>query len=170
MTETIRKTLLAACVCGLAGAAAAADARIHGWVERATIEPWGVKVKAKLDTGALTSSMHAVDIERFEREGDDWVRFVVEVKDERTGKTVSRSFEREVYRTVRVRGAGGRDERVVVKMKLCVGDRLLEEQFGLADRGRMHYPVLLGRRTLVQLGPVDALETFLHDPDCPSAE
>lgn len=168
--ETVRKMVLAVCVWGLAGTVAASDARTHGWVERATIEPWGVTVKAKLDTGALTSSMHALDIERFEREGGDWVRFVVEVKDERTGETVSRSFEREVYRTVRIRGAGGRDERVVVRMKLCVGDRLLEEQFGLTDRGRMLYPVLLGRRTLAHLGPVDALETFMQEPDCPRIE
>ena len=31
---------------------------VFGWIENATLEPWGVKVKSKLDTGALTSSLH----------------------------------------------------------------------------------------------------------------
>lgn len=168
MSGVIRFGVLVCCVV-FCGAGSAFAAQTYGWVERASIEPWGAVIKAKLDTGALTSSMHAREIEKFERDGEDWVRFEVDVKDERTGDVVSRTFERGVHRSVNIRGAGGRDERYVVKMKICVGDRLLEEQFSLRDRSKMIYPVLLGRRTLASLGPVDALETFLHDPECAAA-
>jgi hypothetical protein len=48
--------------------------------------PWGVELKTKLDSGALTSSLHATDVDVFEKDGDDWVRFTVDVVDEATGK------------------------------------------------------------------------------------
>ena len=70
----------------LAGQALAADRPVFGWVEKTTIEPWGVELKAKLDSGALTSSLHATDVEIFEKDGDDWVRFTVDVHDEASGR------------------------------------------------------------------------------------
>lgn len=144
----------------------AAEKPLFGWIENASIEPWGVQVKAKLDTGALTSSMHAEDIERFEQDGDDWVRFTVEVEDEATGDVVSREFEQPVFRNVRVRGAGGSERRPVVLMKICIGDTVYEEQFSLENRDDMLYPLLIGRRTLQHLGPVDVTRTFEHRLRC----
>ena len=146
--------------------ALAAQKPLFGWIEHASIEPWGVQVKAKLDTGALTSSMHAENIERFEQEGDDWVRFTVEVENQATGDTVSREFEQPVFRNVRVRGAGGSERRPVVLMRICIGDTVYEEQFSLEDRGDMIYPLLIGRRTLQHLGPVDVTRTFEHRLRC----
>ena len=139
---------------------------VFGWVERTTLMPWGVKLKAKLDSGALTSSLHATDVQVFEREGDKWVRFTVDVVDQDTGKKVAKTFEKPRYRKVLIRGAGGEDRRPVVLMQLCMGDTVYEEQFTLNDRSDMIYPVLLGRRTLAHLGYLDVTETFLHDPEC----
>ena len=150
----------------IATPALAAQKPLFGWIENASIEPWGVQVKAKLDTGALTSSMHAEDLERFEKDGDDWVRFTIEVKDQATDRTVSRKFEQPVFRNVRVRGAGGAERRPVVLMKICIGDTLYEEQFSLEDRDDMIYPLLIGRRTLQHLGPVDVTRTFGHTLGC----
>jgi len=65
-----------------------------------------------------------------------------------------------------VRGAGGRDERPVVLMKVCMGDTVYEEQFSLRDREEMNYPLLLGRRTISHLGLLDVRETFLQRPEC----
>ncbi len=139
---------------------------VFGWVERTTLMPWGVKLKAKLDSGALTSSLHATDIKVFEREGDKWVRFTVNVKDQATGKQVSRTFEKPRYRKVLIRGAGGEDRRPVVLMQLCMGDTVYEEQFTLNDRSDMLYPVLLGRRTIAHLGYLDVTRTYLQEPEC----
>ncbi|MCE9665357.1 ATP-dependent zinc protease [Halomonas sp. M5N1S17] len=146
--------------------ASMAEQEVFGWVEKATLEPWGVEVKAKLDSGALTSSLDARDIERFEKEGEEWVRFRLELLDEASGETFSETLERPLYRDIRVRGAGGRDERLVVLMNVCMGSTIYEEQVGLRNREEMHYPLLLGRRTIGHLGLLDVTRTFLNGPDC----
>src|SRR5690606_176596 len=91
----------------VSNAAAKSNTNIFGWLEKTRIEPWGVTVKAKLDSGALTSSMHAENIERFRKNDEDWVRFTVKVRDVETDEVVSKEFERPVYRRSRIRGAGG---------------------------------------------------------------
>ena len=52
---------------------------VFGWVEWTYIEPQHVHLKAKLDSGAKTSSLSAVDIERFKRDGELWMRFRVPI-------------------------------------------------------------------------------------------
>ncbi|AQU83056.1 MAG: ATP-dependent zinc protease [Halomonas sp.] len=146
--------------------AAAEEPVVFGWVENATIEPWGIAVKAKLDSGALTSSLDARDIELFEKEGEEWVRFRLKLEDQGSGETFSDQIERPLYRELAVRGAGGRDERPVVLMDVCLGDTIYEEQFGLRDRDEMIYPLLLGRRTISHLGLLDVRSTFMQRPEC----
>ncbi|WP_043238332.1 retropepsin-like aspartic peptidase RloA3 [Stutzerimonas azotifigens] len=156
-------TLLATCAIP---AAYAESQRVFGWVEEGLVMPEKVAVKFKLDTGALTSSMHAEDIERFERDGDDWVRFTIEFEDIDTEKDVEARLERKIERNLEVRGAGGEERRPVVLMKVCLADQVYEEEFSLNDRDDMNYPVLLGRRTLEKLGPVDSSKTFTVEPSC----
>ena len=142
--------------------------RVYGWVEKGVVMPVGALVKIKLDTGALTSSMHAEDIEVYklkDRKGDG-VRFTLELEDKDSGEMVQRPMDLEVERYLVVRGAGGEDRRPVVKLELCIGDRSYNEQFSLRDRGNMLYPVLVGRRTLSKLGLVDSSATFLTQPEC----
>lgn len=158
LTALLGTTLLASAV--------QADDKVFGWVEKATVEPWGVEVKAKLDSGALTSSLDARDIEVFDKEGEEWVRFRLKLEDEADGETFTEHLERPLYRDLRVRGAGGRDERPVVLMEICLGDTLYEEQFGLRNREEMNYPLLLGRRTISHLGLLDVSETFISEPRC----
>ncbi|WP_027960167.1 ATP-dependent zinc protease family protein [Halomonas halodenitrificans] len=158
LTALLGTTLLASAV--------QADDKVFGWVEKATVEPWGVEVKAKLDSGALTSSLDARDIEVFDKEGEEWVRFRLKLEDEADGETFTEHLERPLYRDLRVRGAGGRDERPVVLMEICLGDTLYEEQFGLRNREEMNYPLLLGRRTIGHLGLLDVGETFVSEPRC----
>lgn len=146
----------------------ASDAdRVFGWVENAVLEPWGIQVKAKLDSGALTSSLDAHNIETFEREGEEWVRFRLKLENLSSGDEFSDVIERPLYRDLRLRGAGGVDERPVVLIDVCIGDTIYEEQFSLRDRSDMNYPLLLGRRTISHLGVLDVRETFLHEtPEC----
>lgn len=140
--------------------------KVFGWVEEGLLLPEKVSVKIKLDTGALTSSMDAKDLERFEKNGEKWVRFNVEVKDSDTGNLVSVPFERRIKRNVKLRGAGGVERRPVVLMKMCIGNQVYNEQFSLKNRGKMLYPVLIGRRTLENLGAVDVSRTFTMEPKC----
>ena len=132
----------------------------------ALVQPENIAVKIKLDTGALTSSMDAKDLQPFHKNGEKWVRFNVELKDSNTGKVVSAPFERRVERSVKVRGAGGQERRPVVLMNICIGKQIYSEQFSLKNRGKMNYPVLIGRRTLEHLGMVDVSKTFTLESNC----
>lgn len=146
--------------------AMADEEQVFGWVEKATLKPWGIEVKAKLDSGALTSSLDARDIEMFEQDDEEWVRFRLKLEDQASGEAFSDQIERPLYRELAVRGAGGRDERPVVLMEVCMGGTIYEEQFSLRDREEMNYPLLLGRRTISHLGLLDVRETFLQEPGC----
>lgn len=146
--------------------AMADEEQVFGWVEKATLQPWDIEVKAKLDSGALTSSLDARDIEIFEQDDEEWVRFRLKLEDQESGEVFSDQIERPMYRELAVRGAGGRDERPVVLLEVCMGDTIYEEQFSLRDREEMNYPLLLGRRTISHLGLLDVRETFLQAPGC----
>lgn len=163
------KTLLGSLVVGAmlsTSTVLAEEDQVFGWVENATLQPWGITVKAKLDSGALTSSLDARDIELFEQDDEEWVRFRLKLEDQESGEVFSDEIERPLYREQTVRGAGGRDERPVVLMELCMGDTIYEEQFSLRDREEMLYPLLLGRRTISHLGLLDVRNTFLQEPGC----
>lgn len=161
----MRPALLVLLILPLA-VAARESPRQFGWVEEGRIRPENIAVKVKLDTGALTSSMHAEDLQRFEKDGEDWLRFTVAVTDI-DGKRRSDVFERRVLREIAVRGAAGEETRPVVRLSICIGDTVYTEPFTLNDRDDMNYPVLIGRRTIEDMGVVDVTRTFTAEPDCP---
>jgi hypothetical protein len=134
---------------------------IMGWVEQAVLIPWGIEIKAKLDSGAKTSSLHAEDIERFEKDGKEWVRFVIaaEVK----GKEIERlQVERPLVRNVRIKQHHGNSKRrPVVSLKFCLNGETYETQFSLVDRSQLNYPMLFGRRFLKDVALIDPSKTFL---------
>jgi hypothetical protein len=142
------------------------EAQVLGWVEKAIVIPLGVTVKVKLDSGALTSSMDARNIEIYKKDGRKWVRFRLHLKDENSEEEFYRDMDMPVKRLVLLRGAGGMDRRPVVVLPLCIGNRVYEEQFTLRDRDDMLYPVLLGRRTIEDLGILDVRRTFVTQPSC----
>jgi hypothetical protein len=159
---------LAGMPCVALGAAEAKDAPrervVMGWLESVFFRPWNVRMTAKLDTGANTSSLHAERLERFTRGGQKWVRFTVVKSDDK--KFV---VERPVVRTANIKQHGkGSAQREVVTMVLCKNGRDYDTEFTLVDRSNFSYPVLLGRSFLKNAALVDANETFLfkaeHDP------
>ncbi|HEY8385084.1 MAG TPA: RimK/LysX family protein [Porticoccaceae bacterium] len=155
----------------LAKPAQAEDRPIFGWVEKAIVMPVGAQVKIKLDSGALTSSMDASDIEVVRRDnGERWVRFVLHLEDQASGEDVYRELERPLKRMVRVRGAGGEDSRPAVEIPICIGDEVYLEEFTLRNRDNMLYPVLIGRRTISRLGLLDVTSTYLNPPGCTPQE
>ncbi|MCS3904267.1 hypothetical protein J2T55_002303 [Methylohalomonas lacus] len=138
----------------------------YGWIEHARVESLDIEAKAKLDSGALTSSIHATDIERFERDDEEWVRFTLALEKNDKGEMKTKRLERPLFRDLTVIGAGGRDTRPVVLLEICFGDTVYEEQFGLENRDDLTYPLLIGRRTIQHLGTIDVTKTFLKEPVC----
>lgn len=161
-----RYAALALLLLSFAGLAPPVVARgVYGWVEFVELHLNGqpLKLKAKLDTGARSSSLDATDVEPFERDGQRWVRFRVSLP----GLEESALMEQPVARYVRIkRHSGPNDRRPVIRLSLCIGDELRTVDVNLADRGRFIYPLLLGRKALAHLAVVDPARTFMRQPGC----
>lgn len=141
---------------------ALAQQQIVGWVEPVRIEPDGILLKAKMDTGARTSALYAHGIQRYEHNGAPWVRFDVL---EPGGK--ADHFDRPVVREVKIRRrGGGLIKRPVVELGLCIGSHYEKAQVDLADRSGFTYPLLVGRLFLQRGFLVDPQHTLLTRPHC----
>ena len=105
-------------------------------------------LRAKIDTGASTSSLHATDIEPFERDGQKWVRFTAHL-----GTVVQlrhRRCEAPLVSVRRIKSSNGQAQnRYVIRTELALGDRLWPVEFTLTCRKTMRYRVLLGSKALV---------------------
>ena len=138
------------------------ESQVLGWKEWVKIGTKADKMRAKLDSGARTSSLHAEGEEEFERDGRKWVRFSIRDPDKKDAKSIL--IKAPVQRVARVKNTDGTVERrYVVELGFTVGDRQLREEFTLNDRGGMICPVLIGRNALRHLGYVDCSRVDLAD-------
>lgn len=149
-----------ACEAPLAQAVVESEEKITvGQLERIRIEPQGVVLTARIDTGANSNSLSAENLVYFERDGDDWVRFEVRTDDGHVN-----TLEREVQRHVRViqqsDPEGSRRPMVYLRMRL--GTVLGNFEFNLTDRSHLKHPVILGREFLADLMLVDVGQEFLQ--------
>lgn len=136
---------------------------VLGWVEEAMLRhSKRLKVHAKLDTGADTSSIHAENLERFQKSGEDWVRFKVS---NRYGETAW--FERKIRRVAEIkRKRGSPHVRPVVKLGICVGQFREVVEFTLVDRSNFSSIALIGRNFLAGKILVDSSDSYTAEPDC----
>ncbi|MDF1817263.1 MAG: RimK/LysX family protein [Immundisolibacteraceae bacterium] len=140
---------------------------IAGWLERIAFPGHDFLVKAKLDTGAKTSSIYAKDITRFERKNEPWVGFTLVMEDTRN-RVHQLIMEEPLQRNVLIKNHDGdHDDRPVVELEICFNGYLHQAEFTLADRHQFHYPVLLGRRFLGGVAVIDSSETFTTQGKCP---
>jgi hypothetical protein len=164
--QIFRIAFLSACL-ALASTGSMASPSVLGWLEGGFLQPWGVRVRAKLDTGALTSSIHAENVVTFERNGETWVRFHFPFG-KKEGFEDGFSIEKPIVRTVTVKEHDGRhDERLSVNIDLCVDGNTFPVEFTLADRSEFNYPILLGRRALAGRYYIDAGHSFIAEGKCP---
>ncbi|MDR9440566.1 MAG: ATP-dependent zinc protease [Halomonas sp.] len=130
----------------------------------------GTYLKARIDSGATTSSLSATEITRFERDGENWVRFKLGLND---GDSVIDSvrdewIEAPVERRVRIIQASGEDSRPVISLLMTLGPLRETVQFTLNDRTHLDHPILLGRRFLMDIAVIDVAEQYLHErPEFP---
>ncbi len=122
---------------------------IVGWREYLDLPDLGLtRIKAKVDTGARTSTLHALDIEHFREDGRERVRFLVHPQ--------HRADELEVICTADVvdrRGVrssiGHRQHRVVIETTLALSAELVWPiEVTLTSRSDMRFRMLLGRTAL----------------------
>lgn len=134
---------------------------VLGHVEGVLLMPDGIPAKARLDTGASRSSLHAREIELFDKNGEDRVRFVFDDHD--GGEHV---FDVPLEDQVTVTQASGQQTRYVVRLGLCVGKHYSETDFTLADRSTLTYPILVGRSFLSRGVLVSSAHDQTVEPDC----
>lgn len=108
--------------------------------------------EARVDSGATTSSISAVNIVPFERDGHDWVKFNVE-HDAAASKEIALPVERWVK--VRQANSDQEERRPVVVSWVEVGKIKDKTEFTLTDRSHLQFPILLGRSFLKDVAIVD---------------
>jgi hypothetical protein len=135
---------------------------IVGWREWVTLPGAGVPwIKAKIDTGARTSSLHAFDVEEFRRDdGTDAVRFGVRPWQDSDEDAVVVEFPVHDRRMVRS-SSGHSEERIVVLMDVMLHGRTMTVEMTLSNRDEMGFRMLIGREALRDGFLVAAGESFL---------
>jgi hypothetical protein len=160
------KLLMLVCLLSMLPIAGTVGAKeVVGWVEHVKVYPGDVMVKAKVDTGAKTSSLDCECITPFKRDGKDWLSFSVKSHE---GGIVR--LEKPVTRTARIKRHFGQEQvRYVVKLGICLGSVYREAEVTLVDRTGFNYPLLIGRNFLKDDFLIDPSATFLNKPDCKGA-
>lgn len=149
-----------------------------GFVEWVVMQDTGLRLKARLDTGAKTSSLHAVNVEDFQKGDEEWVKFQIPLADHKDQSAEEDSninheeiileLERPVERTVLIKRKGAPSQRrYVVMMNFCIAGTSHETQFSLTDRSNFSYPVLLGRRFMRDDNIlIDSADSFIANKEC----
>ncbi len=117
-------------------------------------------IKAKIDTGARTSSLHAFDIREFERDGASWVRF--RVKPWQDSQEDAVVVESPVHDRRAVRSSSGHaQDRFVVELLIRLYDREVLAEVTLSNRDEMGFRMLIGREALKHGYVVDPARSFV---------
>ncbi len=133
-----------------------------GWRERLSLPELQIPgIKAKIDTGARTSALHAFFVEPYQEDGLDMVRFGVHPLQRRGD--IERICTAPVKEMRRVTDSGGHEEeRYVIETAIQLGGYLRTIEMTLANRDNMKFRMLLGRSALQNLGlAVDSKCSYL---------
>lgn len=122
------------------------------------VEVNGMTFPAKLDTGADVSSMNAVNIKRFKKDGQDMVSFTYQ-----NNQGDKQDFTKPVIDVMRIKAKKGEkvNIRPVVEMKVKLGDLEKEVRVNLQDRSRFEYSMILGKNFLKHDAVVSSNEDYL---------
>ena len=121
---------------------------IIGWEEWCALPDLGLPaIKAKVDTGAKTSALHAYDIELFTKDKNDFVRFKIHPLQK--NQTIERCCVAPLvdYRTV-MSSNGEREKRYVIQTQIEFQSRCIMAELTLTSRHNMTFRMLLGRGAL----------------------
>jgi hypothetical protein len=132
-----------------------------GWREWVALPDHGIDwIKAKVDTGARTSALHAHGMRWFKRDGADWVRFRIQPW-QRSARD-AHLIELPVVEVRHVRSSSGHPERrPVVHITICLAGRKVPIEVTLTRRDEMGFRMLLGRQAVRRDFVVDPSQSYL---------
>ena len=141
-----------------------------GWLEKAYLLKYDFSTRAKIDTGAKNSSLHATDMEYVNVEGESprsRIRFT-------TVDTVgnSRTIEADIIREVRIKrsslssDSAMKESRIEIELEICLAGVKNKIRVNLTNREGMNYRMILGRTALEDTFIVDPSRTFMGGRKC----
>ncbi|MGB3200439.1 MAG: ATP-dependent zinc protease [Nodosilinea sp.] len=141
---------------------AAASAAVIGWREWVALPELGIQtIKAKIDTGARSSALHAYAVERFEHNGKPMVRFQAHPFQRNDDDIVT--TEAVLLDERQVRNSGGQvDLRPVIETQVQVGQAMWAIELTLTNRDQMGFRMLLGRQAVRRRYLVDPGRSYLQ--------
>ncbi|GAA1912605.1 ATP-dependent zinc protease family protein [Nocardioides hwasunensis] len=133
---------------------------VVGWREWVALPQADVAwVKAKIDTGARSSSIHAFDLEVFDRDGHDWVRFSIHPWQKSDDDHVELSLP--VLDVREVRSSNGQvEKRYAVALDVTLAGRTVTTVMTLSNRDEMGFRMLIGREALERGYLVDSSRSY----------
>jgi hypothetical protein len=131
-----------------------------GDVEDVVLVPSGVRLPARIDTGAVTSSLDAREL----KVKNNMAEFKL------PKKYGSIQLHLPVIGWQNVRSADFKEKRPVVEITFCLGPKILHVEVNLNDRSTVKYPLILGRNALKDNFVVDCGQSHCLSPSCPEAK
>ena len=134
---------------------------VMGWREWLALPELGIPaIKAKIDTGAKSSAIHAVNVETFESNGITFVRFGIPMHQHKTTEIVEAEAPLVDWREVKSSN-GQKSLRPTVRTVVQFQDNCWPIELTLVDRKRMRFRMLLGRSALRRRFVVDSGRSFI---------
>ena len=128
-----------------------------GWREWIVFPEYsGFAIKAKIDTGARTSALHATHIKEFKKDNQKWVKFRIHQLKETLDIELPVLGYKEITNSF-----GSKEIRPVIKIKIKLGKKLWKTDMTLTRRNKLAHPMLIGRKTLKKQHKVYPHRSFL---------
>lgn len=135
---------------------------IIGWREWLVLSDLNIcKIKAKVDTGARTSALHAFWVDAYEKNHQPWIRFAIHPLQYNTDLVVECDAPVKDRRMVTDSG-GHKQRRYVIETMVNMGSRAFSAELTLTDRDTMRFRMLLGRTAIKGRFLVDSSVSYLH--------
>jgi hypothetical protein len=132
-----------------------------GWREWVSLPDLGIdKIKAKVDTGARTSALHAFSLQLFKENFKDRIRFDIHPLQHNTVKMVTCVADVVDLRWVSDSG-GHREERFVINTPVVMGEEIWPIEITLTERDTMLFRMLLGRSAIRHRYLVNPARSFI---------
>jgi len=140
----------------------AVEKQTIGWLEHVAVGKQRLQFKAKIDTGADTTSIRAKILREFTIDDDDWIEFELS---NQHGQSIK--LQQKIERYVKIkRRLMPSIKRPVILLGVCLGKVYRNVEVNLAQRKNFKYSMLIGRNYLQGFYLVDSAETYTSLPTC----